>query len=520
VNDPGAKGAGPGRARVRPGHRLSRCAIAVLAIAAFHACMTTGFQSDDFVLIGRIDRSGFFASWGGPDGDLFMRPGTILSLMADRAVWGSRAGGFHATNLLLHIAACLLVMSIGKHVFELAGLRKPGLFSFLSACLFAVLPSHSEAVCWVSGRTDLLATVFGLAATLLFIRGRTVPALLLYAAGMLCKESILLLPAIWAIIPRPGEKRKSTPVIIALALAPAAYTAFRLVASPGLFEALTTGGQLASPGWSIGGNVVRALLRTFQPPLPQGAEETMRGLPPAVAALPLAAFTALVVFVIAHRKPSRALVGAALALAAVWLVALLPALRMKVAVFDTQSERFLYFPGTALILLFALLISATAGEGRAATVLLSASAALGFISTMHLARNWSEAGALCADIAGDPALSGRGNTVLANVPDNLNGAYVFRNGLDEAVAMACGTWPDEPVGVLSTHSVSSRADTVDVRVSGDSIRITIPGGERFCSVDGIPRSGGEGGTIALPIPAGAERILYYSSGSIRELMVR
>ncbi len=437
--------------------------------------------------------------------------------MTDKAVWGNRAGGFHATNLLLHLAACLLVMSIGKHVFGLAGLGRPGLFSFLSACLFAVLPSHSEAICWVSGRTDLLATVFGLAATLVFIRGRTVPALFLYLAGILCKESILLLPVIWIIIPRPGEKRKSTPAVIGLVLAPAVYMAGRFLASPGLFERLTTGGQLASPGWNPLENLVRALVRTFLPPLPAGAEGAMEGLPPALMALPLLAAAVLAFLLLVRRRPSRALTGVALTLAAFWLVALLPAIRMKIAVFDTQSERFLYFPGVALVMLSVLAVTTAAGEGRMASAILSIAVALGFVSTLHLARNWSDAGRLCEDIAGDPALSGHGNTVLVNVPDNLNGAYVFRNGLDEAVAMTWGARPDEPVRVLSTHSVSSPADTVDVRVSEDSIRITIPGDERFCSIDGVPQDGREGGTVALPVPEDADRILYFSSGSIMEL---
>lgn len=508
----------PGLLRGWRKYLLPVATIILLCATAYHACLTAGFQSDDFYLINRIDREGFYSSWGGPGGNLFLRPGTVLSLLADRAVWGAdNPAGFHATNLLLHMTACMLVLAVCRYAFDLAGFRKPGLFSLLTACLFAVLPSHSEAVCWVSGRTDLLATVFGLAATLVFIRGKTVFALLLYLAGILCKESILLLPVIWMALPRANGHGMRFPGDSALALAPAAYLAFRCLATPGFLDGLAPGGQLSSPGWSPGENLFRAAVRTILPPLPSGLETAISQFPPVIAIIPLLVLLALIVIVLVKRKPSRAVATALAVLLVCWLLALAPVLRIKVALFDTQSERLLYFPGVAFLLLSILLLVTLAGEGRLATGVLLAAIAAGCVSTINISRNWSRAGELCSSIAGELSTIPPGCTAIVNLPDNLNGAYVFRNGLEEAVAMVGDARPETSFRVLSTHSVSSSEDAVEARISGDSIRITIPGGERFCSVEGIPMTGREGGTIMLAIPDGAERIFYYSAGSMREM---
>jgi hypothetical protein len=81
-----------------------------------------------------------------------------LSLHVDHRTSGPKPWVFHLTNLLLHLAntvlcfRCLRVMTgaIGR--------------SAVVAALFALHPLHVEAVAWVSDRTDLLSTFFGLLA--------------------------------------------------------------------------------------------------------------------------------------------------------------------------------------------------------------------------------------------------------------------------------------------------------------------------------------------------------------------
>ncbi|MDM7991869.1 MAG: hypothetical protein QUS11_00980 [Candidatus Fermentibacter sp.] len=486
----------------------------ILAICVYWISLSTGFQSDDFHLVDRIDREGFFASWGGPDGDLFLRPGTVLSLMADRAVWGGREAGFHATNLLLHVAASLLVYALARRVFECAGLRAPESAACLAACLFAVLPCHSESVCWVSGRTDLLAAVLGLGATLMMMRGRTLAALLLWLAGVLCKESLATVPAAWALIPasRPGRGRGNLAGRLALLAIPAAYAGFRMLVSPGVMDGPGGGGMLAGPDWSPGENLFRFVVRAFLPPLPSGLLPALSSFPPALAlaaALPLVILAAIL-FV--RRKPAPALSRTVAALCVGFLVLLLPVMGMKVALFDTQSERLLYIPGIPLLLASILILVSLAGEGRTARAVLLAAVAGGLVSTLHLSAGWARAGRLCDSLTADILAQGGGrDVVILNIPDNLNGAYVFRNGLNEAVRMAGGSGRCE---ILSTHSISSVEDRIAVDADPGSVRLGIPPGERFCAMGGIAMVEDTGETV---IDTGLEegKMLFYSDGSLR-----
>jgi hypothetical protein len=105
------------------------------------------------------------------------RPVHLLSLMVDSLLWGKNPVGYHLTNLLLHTFNTLLLFwfllhlltnlpSISFHdqikVHEIlkTSFQAKRLIAFLGALLFAVHPLQSEAVCEVSYREDLLATLF------------------------------------------------------------------------------------------------------------------------------------------------------------------------------------------------------------------------------------------------------------------------------------------------------------------------------------------------------------------------
>jgi tetratricopeptide (TPR) repeat protein len=86
----------------------------------------------------------------------FKIPLTWLSLMLDFELYGLNAGGYHLTNLLLHIANVLLVFFILK-------LMTGALWrSAFVAALFALHPLHVESVAWVTERKDVLSTLFWL----------------------------------------------------------------------------------------------------------------------------------------------------------------------------------------------------------------------------------------------------------------------------------------------------------------------------------------------------------------------
>ena len=138
------------------------------------------------------------------------RPLVNLSYAVDRAMWGEGPFGFHLTNVILHMVNVVLLFLI---VWRLASDRRtrqaeeaasasPPVVAFAAAALFAVHPMMTEAVGYISGRTDVLHTMLFFLG---FLCGRRwmqqggarwwLLALGLWVAAVLAKESALMLPA-------------------------------------------------------------------------------------------------------------------------------------------------------------------------------------------------------------------------------------------------------------------------------------------------------------------------------------
>jgi hypothetical protein len=88
------------------------------------------------------------------------RPLVNFSYAADRALWGPTPVGFHVTNVLLHAMAVVLLFQIAVRLLAGAGALAG---AFTAAALLAVHPMMTEAVGYVSGRSEVLCLVVMLA---------------------------------------------------------------------------------------------------------------------------------------------------------------------------------------------------------------------------------------------------------------------------------------------------------------------------------------------------------------------
>jgi len=89
----------------------------------------------------------------------FYRPITGLTYWIDHRLFGPHPFGFHLENLFWHTATALLVLVLFRELWP-----ADPLMAFGAAILFAVHPVHTEAVSWVSGRSEVLAAFWGLLA--------------------------------------------------------------------------------------------------------------------------------------------------------------------------------------------------------------------------------------------------------------------------------------------------------------------------------------------------------------------
>jgi protein O-mannosyl-transferase len=104
------------------------------------------------------------------------RPIVNVSYALDRALWGPRPFGFHLTNVLLHMLNVVLLFLFARRLEQDreprsgpgAGAEQtlPDTVAFAAAILFAVHPMMTEAVGYISGRSEVLCATFFLLAML------------------------------------------------------------------------------------------------------------------------------------------------------------------------------------------------------------------------------------------------------------------------------------------------------------------------------------------------------------------
>jgi len=143
----------------------------------------------------------FFNEWQNPTTvGGYYQPLTMVSLMLDRLIDGTSKpipdpNVFHATNVVLHAANCMLLF------VWLLRLTRSLPAAAVGAVLFAVHPMNVESVTWICQRKSLLATLFSLAALLAYDRHARRPGIgwltattLMFLLALLSKPISVTLP--------------------------------------------------------------------------------------------------------------------------------------------------------------------------------------------------------------------------------------------------------------------------------------------------------------------------------------
>ncbi|MBI5479551.1 MAG: tetratricopeptide repeat protein [Deltaproteobacteria bacterium] len=330
--------------------------LVVLCVALYGRVVTFDFVWDDYDLVAdnpylrqpgtplRVFRSDFWALSQADSRSGMYRPLVTLSYWVEFRVFGRAPAPFHATNLLLHVGVCLLVLALARR------LGAPPWGALLGAALFAAHPAQTEAVAAIASRTDLLATLLLLGGVLLWLRPHRVRwvALLLLFAAMLAKESALVGPILVLFLApharpeapggapdeAPGDVPGGWRALAPLAVLPA-YVALRLavLGVPAL-------GGAALRDTSGGLRCFRYAARVLLP-LPQPAIEPLERAAPLLVAASAVGIVLLVVLLVRRRASVFAALGA-------WfLVALAPVAEI-VTIGVRFSDLMLYLPLVAL----------------------------------------------------------------------------------------------------------------------------------------------------------------------------
>ncbi len=154
-------------------------------------------------------------------------------------------------------------------------------------------------------------------------------------------------------------------------------------------------------------------------------------------------------------------------LAVALIVASVPTLAFgRPSIIDSESERYVYFPSVFASMLVGLVVTVLV-KARAVRIGASIAVVLFFGAFLELSnRNWATAGELTASILSSVgAQDGPGDLALV-VPDSLNGAFIFRNGLPAALALF-GPQPGPRIGVVGTMFLKRPDEAIGLSRTGD-----------------------------------------------------
>lgn len=132
------------------------------------------------------------------------RPILVATFISDTLLWHQKPFGWRLSNLILHLAASLLVLGLATN---LLGSRLGGL---AAALLFVAHPIHIEAVAsLLSGRAEMLAFIFLASSWWLFLLGDRrsgtrrwtfdIGSAVFFLFGLWSKENAVVLPGILAL---------------------------------------------------------------------------------------------------------------------------------------------------------------------------------------------------------------------------------------------------------------------------------------------------------------------------------
>lgn len=463
--------------------------VAAAALLVYVGAIHPSFLADDWGHVGDW-------AWSRREG-LYLRPVVDASFWIDRTIYGlESARGFHVTNMAFHalngVLVYLLVVELGRGGRERA--RDLHLVAGLGGVLYVTLSGHANAVSWVAGRGDVIATFFVLCSFWCYLRYRAGgrPALLLlslgsYQVAVFSKESALTWPlallayevCLLVLVRRPGSPAERAQSL----LAPLAFfvpLAIHVVVREVL--AIRNSAELS------GFDVARLAPRSFH--------HLLRALFPAealslipwsvlgnhavqVAVLGLAAVALVLWYLRADRAdpvPARVL-----ALAAVFVTVLAPPSQKKVDLLTTDlGSRLNYLPSAFVVIAVALVVSRIWSRSAplrvgAAAVMLSL-VVMNTVALVGLNRDWRAAGDVTQSILDDLArVSGHDGTILlvVGLPDRIDGAYVFRNGFGSAMRRA----GNENVHLVALNDQmklpeTHRLNRVDVEPDGDDLVFT------------------------------------------------
>jgi len=416
-------------------HYLALTGVFALAVfLEFAAAAGVGFLSDDFVITDWASRR----EWIHAVETGFVRPVVPMTWGLLSFIPFNWAATLHVVNLLLHALNATLLTAIALKL----GLDRAS--AVAAGFMFVTMSSLTEAIVWISGMQDVLMTTLALAAVLAVLGLRALPdetplragaAFIFTAIALGVKETAVAIPvlawlAAWASPYRIGRgTRRRT--LFAMTTVAILYVAIRVAA-----------GIPSDYSQGVGRYFFKQL--AVEPFASLGTPwSTAWAQAHAWAGLSRIVIIALIAagFLTWRRRDGRFMVAV---VSAAWVfVAVLPVFSLFHVSATLEGSRYLYLPAAGFALLMASLLGDLSRRVSVALAPIAIGVGVAVLAAPSLAAmrvelaRWNEAATLRDQILTSyvkvvpPEFCS--SFVAEGLVDNVDGAYVLRNGFAQAL---------------------------------------------------------------------------------------
>jgi len=411
------------------GQLSSRWLVAFIgaSLLLYSPILGIGLLSDDFVLLDRVSRGALIdRTWD------YVRPLPLAVWWAIDVALPAAAVPFalHVWSVTLHGLNAWLVVLLG-HTLSLHPSK-----ALIAGLLFLACPFSVEAVAWNSGVFDVVLTAIILATAIVVLGARislfqsVVVTVLMTLAAVFTKETAVAMPLLLAVlIPFASRDRRRVMLwsIAACAVVAGVYGLWRITAGIPGFTTVPPEGYL-----------LKELLSRPFGLLGFGLHRNVLSALPSLA-LALAVLWPVVFLQSARHWPAQPRRFQVLAVAVVWvLCSVLPVFTMFFISPELEGSRYIYLGSS---LWFVALIAAVGSDpigspghrGLAISVVLIAVSAAVVVAHQQPWRRAAETrDRVLAAVASLPVECALDD--VTGLPDQVAGAYLFRNGFSEAVS--------------------------------------------------------------------------------------
>lgn len=391
----------------------------IIYIEAF----SIGFLSDDYGFLWQAKEFGWSA-FEHNFNDPFYIPFSHVIAMSLYSLVGENALVFHVLQLLIHVLiGWQLYLFLKEYV---NGYVK---IAFLSGLLFLVFPYQTEAVLWLSSKSYGYSLFFGLLCIRQFFKyynSKKNANLFLSSIFLICsittKEFGYLLPLIIPLLLWNKGRLSFKPIpIFIFSTIIISSLAIRWIVLSDLIGGYGTGVHmnLSVIAWHY-----LAYISKFFTHIRYSDDSMIFFY--CMSALTLVSFGPLILSMIKEQKVRKN----GLVTVSLFILSLLPVISLEISsLYSIESDRYSYW--ASIIVCTSLVVAINKLPKKQANIL-SILWSIIFISlTYGTAQNWDKANQVKENYLNNLERLPENNLLIINTPDNFNGAYILRNGVND-----------------------------------------------------------------------------------------